>query len=108
MSTKAIGTLCSRQNHFINFLSDKKLGKNVALKGFTLDVRNIIMACYTANLAAGETLLCKTIKSDTVLRYLSAAAELSVPAKMMNPCLNIMGNKSNYISDIIHELKRWE
>ena len=108
MSTKAIGTLRSRQNHFINFLSDKKLGKNVALKGFTLDIRNIIMACYTANLAAGETLLCKTIKSDTVLRYLSAAAELSVPAKMMNPCLNIMGNQSNYISDIIHELKRWE
>ena len=66
------------------------------------------MACYTANLAAGETLLCKTIRSDTILRYLSAAAELSVPAKMMNPCLNIMGNQSNYISDIIHELKRWE
>lgn len=57
MSSKEIGTLHSRQNHLINFLADKKLGRNVALKGFTLNIRNIIMACYTANLAAGETLV---------------------------------------------------
>ena len=66
------------------------------------------MACYAANLVAGETLLCKTIRSGTILRYLSAAAELSVPANMMNPCLNIMGKQSSYINDIIHELRRWE
>ena len=67
MSSKEIGTLRSRQNHFIKFLPDKKLGKNVALKGFTLNIRNIIMACYTANLAAGETLMCKTIISGAVI-----------------------------------------
>ena len=87
---------------------NNKLGKNVSLRGFTLIVRNIIMACYAANLVAGETLLCKTIRSGTILRYLSAAAELSVPANMMNPCLNIMGKQSSYINDIIHELRRWE
>ena len=27
---------------------------------------------------------------------------------MMNPCLDIMGNQSIYINDIIKELKRWE
>ena len=108
MSTKDIGTLCSRQNHFIKFLSDKKLGKNVALKGFTLNVRNIIMACYTVSLATGNTLMCKTIASGTLKRYLGAAAELSRPANMMNPCLDIMGKQSRYISDIIKELKRWE
>ena len=68
----------------------------------------IIMACYTAHLATGETLLCKSIKSSTIIRYLSAAAELSIPAKMLNPCLDIMGNLSRYIKDIMNELKRWE
>ena len=108
MSHKQIGTLCSRQQHFIKFLDYIKLGKNVALKGFSLTTRNMIMACYTAHLATGETLMCKCIKSSTILRYLSAAAELSIPAKMMNPCLDIMGNLSNNIKDIINELKRWE
>ena len=108
MSNKQIGTLCSRQQHFVKFLDHIKLGKNVALKGFSLSTRNTIMACYTAYLATGETLLCRSIKSSTILRYLSAAAELSIPAKMMNPCLDIMGNFSNNIKDIINELKRWE
>ena len=66
------------------------------------------MACYTAHLATGETLLCKSIKSNTIIRYLSAAAELSIPAKMLNPCLDIMGQLSSHIKDIINELKRWE
>ena len=70
MSAKDIGTLFSRQKHFIKFLSDKKLGKNVALKGFTLNIRNIIMACYTAHLATGHTLMCKTI-DDTSMQRLS-------------------------------------
>ena len=51
---------------FINVLLINKLGKNIALTGFTLSVRNIIMACYTAYLAAGNTLYCKTTKSGTI------------------------------------------
>ena len=101
MSTKQIGTLCSRQQHFIQFLDSVKLGNNYALKGFTLTTRNIIMACYTAYLATGETLLCKSIKTNTIIRYLNATAELSTLAKMINPCLDIMGNQSMYIKDII-------
>ena len=66
------------------------------------------MACYTAYLATGETLLCKSIKTNTIIRYLNAAAELSTLAKLMNPCLDIMGNQSTYIKDILRELKRWE
>ena len=66
------------------------------------------MACYTAYLASGETLLCKTIKSSTIKRYLDAAAELSTHAQMINPCLDIMGNQSVYITNILKELKRWE
>ena len=108
MSTKALGTLCSRQKHFVKFLHNIKLGNNVALKGYTLNVRNIIMACYTAHLVAGETLLCISIRSGTISRYLAAAAELSLPAKMMNLCLDIMGKRSTYIQDILKECTRWE
>ena len=108
MSTKALGTLCSRQQHFIKFLHTIKLGNNIALSGFTLTIRNIIMACYTAYLASGETLLCKAIKANTIKKYLNAAAELSMPAKLMNPCLDIRGNWSTHINDIIKEVRRWE
>ena len=90
MSTKESGTLCSRQNHFINVLEDTKLGKNVALRGFSLNIRQNIRACYTVHLAGGQTLLCKTIASVTIKRYLSAAAELSGPANILNLCLDIM------------------
>ena len=66
------------------------------------------MACYTANLASGENLLCKTIKSGTITRYLSAAAELSLHANTMSPLLDITGKRSKYIADVINEIKRWE
>ena len=88
-------------------IKEKLLGNKVALVGFTLNVRNIIMACYTAYLASGTTSLCKTIKSGTIKRYLSAASELSVPAQMMNPTLDLMVNTSVIINDILHEAKRW-
>ena len=52
--------------------------------------------------------MCKTIKSGTILRYLSAAAKFSIPVNMVNPCLNIIGKQSTYINAIINELKRWE
>ena len=85
-----------------------KLDDNFALRGYTLTTRNTIMACYTAYLAGGETLLCKTIQSNTIQRYLNAAAELSISAKMMNPCFDIMGNQSVCINDILKEVRRWE
>ena len=64
------------------------------------------MAYYTDNLVAGEILMCKTIRSGTVKPYLSVAAELSRPVSMMNPYLDIMGNQSRYISDIIKRIKK--
>ena len=108
MSNKNAGTLQSRQNHFIKFIKKIKLGNNVALKGYTLLVRNLIMSCYAADLAAGENLVCKTIKAKTIKKYLAAAAELSIQSQMMNPTLNLMGKESKLIGDVLHELKRWE
>ena len=59
------------------------------------------MACYTVHLVTGHTLMCMTIASGTIKRYLNAAAALSRPANMMKPCLDIMGKTSRYINDII-------
>ena len=53
-----------------------KLGNNVDLPGFTTVTRNVIMACYVAHLTAGHTILCKSIKSGTISKYLSAAAKI--------------------------------
>ena len=108
MSTKDTGTLRSRQSHFLKFLTDMKLDANVALQGFTQLVRNIIMACYTAHLASGQTLLYRAIKTETIKKYLKAATDLSLPFQMMNPALNLLGNQSKYIGDILHEASRWE
>ena len=66
------------------------------------------MTWYSVHLVGGHTLLCKTIVSGTIKRYLSAAAELSRPANLLNPCLDIMGNMSRYINNILKELKIWE
>ena len=96
LSSKDAGTLYSRQKHFINFIKEKELGNNVALTGFTLNVRNITMSCYTAYLASGATLLCKTIKSGTIKRYLSAVSELSAPTQMMNPTFRCNGKSLSF------------
>ena len=66
------------------------------------------MACYTANLASGENLLCKTINSGTIIRYLSVAAELSIQLNIISPLLDITGKRLKYITDVLNEIKRWE
>ena len=83
----------SRQNNFLKFLHKSKLGKNSTLSGFSQETRNIIMACYAANLVAGDNIHCMTLKHGTILRYLHAAAELSLSANMPNPCLDITGKQ---------------
>lgn len=47
------------------------------------------------------------VKSGTIKRYLSAASDLSVPAQMINPDFDILGNISVQSTNIIHEAKRW-
>jgi hypothetical protein len=66
------------------------------------------MACYTANLVSGDNLLCTTLKTGTILRYLNAAAEFSLSANITNPCLDTNGKQSKYVKDILNEVKRWE
>ena len=71
-----------------------KFGNNVSLKGFITLTHNAIMVCYIDHLVAGHTLRCKSIKSGTIYKYLSAAANLSKPAQTMKSTINIMGKQS--------------
>ena len=43
------------------------------------------MASYVVTLALGHTLKCMSIKADTMIRYLNAAEELSIPKNIINP-----------------------
>ena len=108
LANKEFRTLQSRQTNLIEFLIKIKIGNNPTLHGYTQETRNIIMACYTANLVSGENILCETLKSGTISRYLSAASELSTLSNVINPCLDVTGKQSKHIKDIINEVKRWE
>ena len=92
----------------MKFIKTMKLVKNVTLKGFTTLTRNAIMTCYITYLIIGHVLLYKCIKSGIISKYRSAAADLSKPAQMMNLTIDIVGNQSHPIKDIIYEYKRWE
>ena len=78
------------------------------MSGYFQNIRNIITACYATDLVARENLLCMTLKAGTISRYLQAAAELSIPANLVNPCLDIIGKQTKYIKEIIIEVKRWK
>ena len=85
-----------------------KLKSNYALIGFKQEIRNLLMASYVVTLALGHTLKCMSIKADTMIRYLNAAEELSIPKNIINLSLNFMGKRSHFIEAIIKESKRWE
>ena len=70
--------------------------------------RNHVIALYALHLAQGETLLCRSIKSGTIERYLQAAAKLSTARHLMDPRLDIYGKTSEHIKKVIREQKRWE
>ena len=66
------------------------------------------MELYALHLARGETLLCRSIKANTIERYLHAAAKLSTAVHQMDPRLDIFGNTSEHIKKVLREQKRWE
>ena len=72
------------------------------------DERNFFMAMYAVFLTGGETLLCRSIKADTIRRYLNNAAELCKPRRLMSPLITCEGRPSDWVESIIKEHKRWE
>ena len=65
------------------------------------------MACYTAYLASGATLIGKSIRSLTIKLHLKAATDLSIQSNLLHPCIGIKGEWSVYIEDIFKKVKRW-
>ena len=66
------------------------------------------MACYTASLTDSETLLCKSIRTNTVKKYLDAVSELFFMVNMYDPTKNLQGVRSTYIEAVLKEHLRWE
>ena len=108
MSPKDSRTPLNRQLHFMEFIKTMKIGNNVAVAGFLVLTRNTIMTCYGVHLhlAVSHTLLYKSIKTGTVFCYLPAAVDLSRPAQMMNPTINIISIHLQFITDLLRESKR--
>ena len=76
--------------------------------GFSQETRIWILACYTAYLASGSTILAIAIKVDTIKRYLHAVAALSRSHGQIDPTRVKSGDRAPSIDDILKEAKRWE
>ena len=70
--------------------------------------KNYFLACYTASLSNSETLLCKSIRTATIRRYLDAISDLYVKANFQDPLKNLYGEKSPYVEAVLKEHLRWE
>jgi len=106
-SDPAANTEKSRRDHFIRFLNKHSI-KDPAMKSFSQEDRNMVMACYAVVLCNDDILVHRTIKCATIDLYLAAAARLSVPSEKLNPTKNRFGQKSEFISAVMREHKRWE
>ena len=67
-----------------------------------------MIACYAASLSNSETLLCRSIRTSTMRKYLDALSDLFVKANFQDPQKNLYGEKSPYIEAILKEHLRWE
>lgn len=72
------------------------------------DDRNYVIACYAGSLIQGETLLAKAIKTDTIKRYLYAAATFSLAEQVVDPRLDFFGKESHHITKVLSAHKHWE
>ena len=66
------------------------------------------MACYAAHLAMGGTLLCKSIRSATIRKYLSAAAKYFTNNRRPDPSHSANGQQYSLLRSILLEQERWE
>eukprot|EP00957_Ditylum_brightwellii_P006840 517955-Ditylum_brightwellii.AAC.1 len=56
----------------------------------------------------GDTLLLQSIKANTIMSYLKAAAMLCEPRRLMNPLVSLSGSNSSWIEAVIQEQYGWE
>ena len=108
-SAKNIGTLHSRQSHYLEtFLTWANLGSNPLLQGYSHKSKNDVIISYAMYLLTGQTLLAKSIKVATVKLYLKAVADFFLADEQFNPTLDQKGGKLPTLESVYHEGNRWE
>ena len=55
------------------------------------DKRNFFMAMYALHIISGENLVCRAVKVNTVKMYLTAAADLYKPRRLISPLIDTAG-----------------
>jgi len=66
------------------------------------------MSCYLIHLSLGNTLLCRSIKVDTIEEYLNSAIKYYTSQGRPNPTWDGSGRRASIVSDILVEARRWE
>lgn len=67
-----------------------------------------IIACYAISLTQGQTLMCKSIRSTTVRRYINAISKFYADNDQPDPTKDANGKSAHLIQMVIHEHHRWE
>ena len=55
-----------------------------------------------------RTLLFRSIRSDTIIKYLNAVAVFPIPQGLQNPTYDKYGKRTQYIDRVIKEVRRRE
>lgn len=105
---KARKTSDSRLTFYLKWLESVGLGSVSTFDGLATSTKNYIMGCYLIHLSLGNTLLCKSIKTDTIEEYLNEAIKYYTSTGRPNPTWDGSARRSSVVNDILVEARRWE
>jgi hypothetical protein len=92
------------------FIHAMKLHDDLLLEHVPLERCNYTLALYAAHLTSGSTLMCKSVKSGTIVGYLRDVARFLANFQARDPRRIDATQTTNAecISDVLAEVKRWE
>ena len=113
---KEIRTILSRRTHFLWYCSERNILPFIFLvtnkdKSLPILQMNFVMACYATFLATGHTLQSKSIKADTIQKYLTDAKTFIQKFDLIkrDATIDEATNKTAFcISKVITEQRRFE
>ena len=96
--------MASRQQFYLTeFCPLFLLHTNPFLANITLEEKHNIMGAYAIYLALGNNLVCRSIKSDTIGKYISAIGRLFNDKGLLDPAKTLSGKLAKNIDNIIKE-----
>jgi hypothetical protein len=108
---KEIGTIRSHHIHYFMFMIHAmKLHDDLLLERVPLERCNDTLALYTAHLASGRTLLCKSVKRGTIAGYIRDVARFLATFTAQDPRRTDATQTTNAacISGVLAEVRCWE